>query len=229
MICHQEARCLSLSRRQIVRIGLALFAVEALFGLLHVFGPFHPVSLWRRLDLDAEVSIPAWFSSIQFFSVGMIAAYCGWKERGELKPWWRSGWMVIAVSLVYLSLDEAAELHGVIGQKFLDVTGLERRIPYWLIAFFPAMAAVGVFWIRFLSNRFRGRRILLLTVGVGLLSWIVALGCEASVYQFDVGSVLRSYEVAFEECFEMAGTTCLLMAFLRYANTCPEQDIRAGH
>src|SRR4051812_17733232 len=107
---------LRLSSRRVFRVLSVTAVVLTLisFGVRCVntyafHGRFHrPV---RFFDVDAEQSIPTWFSSL---NLAIAAGLLFWviqalRARGETKFRWH--WLVLAVGFVAMSIDEEISFH----------------------------------------------------------------------------------------------------------------------
>jgi hypothetical protein len=96
-------------------------------------------SRWRILrpifDVDAETSIPTWFSSVQLFTVGLLLLV---QSRQPSRR--RLLLLVGALGFMFLSVDEGAAVHDriyVIARNrppFVGVQFLAWMVPYFFIA-----------------------------------------------------------------------------------------------
>lgn len=91
-------------------VGFELFLVTAHL-VIHILYPTIAWGPFRQLfNLDLEVTIPAWFSSIQLFMVGvlLLAASQSNQQRKHLS----SRFIFFAgIVFIFLSADEAATIH----------------------------------------------------------------------------------------------------------------------
>lgn len=174
-----------------------------------------------RFDLDAEISIPTWYTSALLGGAASLALVSGLKARELRRPAW-GGWLLVAVGLAFLSMDEAAQIHELlngedsIGAQLNDVVGLDFIKFEWVI---PAAAGVVVglpLLIPFLLRL--PRRTLALFVLAGLVYLSGAFGLET--YQ---GEYIETHPIdgwgyhvlsATEETVEMAGVVILITAVL---------------
>lgn len=222
----QPGLAVSVSRRDVLTLGALLLAVELLLRYLYTA----PILWWSVrpwFDLDGEANIPSWFSSMQLLAVGLLAAYCAWRESTPHGARWRNGWWLIMAIFLYLSIDEAAKLHETVGHlvsQRVRLTWFEGGIwsvRYWILAFLPVLAWATGYLIQFFWRRFAGRPYLLLTVTVGLISWLGVLVCEFVPGVVSMSQWHAIYLIGWEELLEMVGATCFLVAVLRYATTLP--------
>jgi hypothetical protein len=219
----------SMSAKHVMVLGLSLLAVAAILRYLHT-GPLPWWSVLRRwFDMDAEPTLPTWFSSILLFVTAQTAWYCACAESGGAARAWRNGWTAIGGAFLYLSIDEVAMLHEGLGEWFIRAFSLNLELVdgvifhWWLLLFLPAILLVAVYMAWFLWVRCSRRPRLLAVGGVGLVSWCLALGLEFVAGIARVTSTTRWHLAGWEEFLELAGTICFLTAFLRYATTLPAQ------
>lgn len=219
--------CVEVSDREAVRLLSALVAVELLFiatGIWSILVGDRIATVRVLFDMDAEGTIPAWFSSVQLFAIGLLLALCAAHER-PTRDSLRLPLMAGAVAFIFLSMDEAAEFH----EKFSWVLGdnvpwLPRfRTGYgiWMYLYAPAAVAV-VVWLardlRHLWNRCRPE--FLLVAGGVAITLAGAMGLEAFGYLFlrdDMRSLAYRSEVVVEEFLEMLGMSVVLCGVLRLA------------
>src|SRR6185436_18970119 len=97
-----------------------LLSAVAILVLLHmsmqfcdgrnVCGVWTEFSLRRRyiFDLSSEGNIPTWFSVVQLAATSLALLVTFFVHRGK----GRLPWLMLGVLFLYLSLDEATDLHG---------------------------------------------------------------------------------------------------------------------
>lgn len=67
---------------------------------------------FRLLNLDREMSVPAWFSSMLLAATAGLMLLAGWAQGIRKEPG-RAGWLALAVFFLVLSIDETAAIHEV--------------------------------------------------------------------------------------------------------------------
>ncbi|HEX9787180.1 MAG TPA: hypothetical protein VGB09_04100 [Candidatus Binatia bacterium] len=199
---------------------LLLLSVDLLLAfayiLTHVIAPESSLGpLKNFLDVDREVSIPTWFSSIQLFAVGAVLLM---QARGakQLKVF-----LVLAgLGFMFLSLDEAAAIHDNIyrsaqrlklpwigGEEYLVwmVAYLGIGIIGLLIGYRPALFV----WLNF-------RREALWVAAGGAIFVAAGIGIEILTHYLVRRAVDAKFflAVAAEEFFEMAGVSIMLYGFM---------------
>lgn len=111
----------SLLRQAGVRLFAILITIEVTLMILHTWvvrSPpgTHSKEFWQFFHLDREGNLPTWFSSSQFFLLAIVFAAIFLVERYD-SPARRTArvWLLCAVGALFLSIDEAAALHEMVG------------------------------------------------------------------------------------------------------------------
>lgn len=179
-----------------------------------------PIPSWtfrNWFDLDAEGNIPAWFSSMQLFFIAQISIFCAKNlDKGRLRRFYS----LAAAGFIFLSIDEAAEIHegvGGIAKKSFIAKEYFPNIPQLWMLIYPIAALILAFIFRreiyvFLYEK-KGNLILF----CGALVFVSgALGFEAvDLYLIpEDAQILHMIEVSFEETFEVLGQSIICYAFL---------------
>ncbi|CAN5130143.1 hypothetical protein BH10PSE9_BH10PSE9_10050 [soil metagenome] len=203
------------TRRTTKLLWLATATVYGLGCLRQIyvlaFGADTSLGNMRFLDLNDELTLPAWYSSALLLAAAFLLAVHAAAARNRGSPS-RSWWSLSAI-FAYLSLDEASLIH----ERGMDLlpntfTGFFKLS--WVIIAAPILVVVGLAYIPFLRRlppRYAWRFILAGVVYVG-----GALGMEM------VGGYLSSTRgmgkatylaITIEEGMEMAGA-CLFISAL---------------
>ncbi len=176
-------------------------------------------SIRKIFDLNQDLSIPAWFSSVQLFIVSLLLyiAYSSNQRKLELP----SSFLLLGILFfVFLSIDEGAAIHEkiTIAARKLDLNWLmfDGNSGAW-IAVYSFLGLVGGLvtfrYFRLLWKHFRHETQIALA---GAFLFVMgAVGFEVISYLFlQSGSTLHKVEVIFEELFEMSGISIILYAVL---------------
>lgn len=208
---------------------VAAFVFAVSYLVLHValaevsVGPARPLS-----DLDAEISLAAWFSSIQLFVIGAVLFLAA--SQNHQPDRLSSGLLRFAsLGFIFLSVDEAAAIHEKItmaarsaGLGAVMIKGLHGAW-IWLYAVI-ALLILGIaarpirrLWIHYPRE-----------VRIGILGAAVfaagAIGLEIISYIYlrdgaaGTTSAIYKVEVAAEEFLEMAGASIILYGSLLLAD-----------
>lgn len=195
-------------------IEFALLVGDIVFNFVDVFDH---ISVRRIFNIAREQSIPTWFASLQALLVA-ATAFALWRlERTR-------GWLLTAIFFLYVSIDDAAEVHErvatALSDKFPTLPLLADYPSFsWHLLVAPILAAglagvAGILWFRIPSRRTK------VLVVAGLASFVVSQfidvlegvdglfdgwAADLEVGEYTVGHTLRTVE----EMLEMLGTTAL--------------------
>ncbi|MGE0079774.1 MAG: hypothetical protein AB7U81_00585 [Thiohalomonadaceae bacterium] len=210
------------SRRDTRRLVEGLLLLEAVLVLLYLVERALGSPFWffqRLLDLNGELSVAAWFSSMQLFAVGLVLLLKAWRPGG-LAPVGRWLLYVAGFAFVFLSADEALAIHESITNGLARFewsphfkNGHGRWIPVYLAAV-VAFAIVSLPRLLFVWRNFRAP--FLLCLGGFVVFVAGAVGAEVIGYDM-IGAaspLALTVEVACEEWMEMAGITLVLAGAL---------------
>ncbi|VGO14790.1 hypothetical protein PDESU_03359 [Pontiella desulfatans] len=195
-----------------------LVALAIAMGLLNIVS-FVPLLRGTRdvpiymLNLDAEQSIPALFSTVLLWLCAIFAAFIARSDPGKRS--YRLKWGGIALAFFFLGIDEALCFHERLNGIFLRDSGiltLGWTLPYAVLAIVFAIS-----YLRFLGEIPKETRNLIIIAG----SLYV---CGSLVVEV-IGGRLRAggiegigYHsmVAMEELLEMSGAIVFIHAFSSY-------------
>ena len=213
----------TLSAREARTFFFGLLAIELLllaaYLTLHVLGAgleAGPLRPW--LDLGADTSVPAWFSSIQLFLVGavLLVAALNNGRPDVVRP---SFLAAAGLAFVFLSADESARIHEKItevaraGQlNWLLIHGTHGA---WIMVYLVAGALLLAAGRRSLLALWRHLRHEMQVAAAGALVFVAGgVGVELIGFYLVPGSTPYKVATAVEEFLEMAGVSVMLYAAL---------------
>jgi len=227
--------------------GLLIF--EVFLGIMHVAMTWPTDADYiyytrRMFNLNREGNLPTWFSSMQFFLLGIVLISSYFLDR-QLRPSKRSViiWIVCAAGAIFLSADEAARFHewsGTLLGGAIDNSEKGSLIHflgefpsyYWPIVYLPvalpASIIVGIFLWKELGNlRYLSiAGIVVFFVGAVVLDFLEgAYGTDdhghwrVTIWRFD--QIMDTHLI--EEMMEMFGVTLVLAACLLHASRLASQ------
>lgn len=179
-------------------------------------------AIFEIFDVGDESSIPTLFSVVNLLIASVLSFVIYFTEKGK-KNWLVIGWLVLSIVLLFLSIDEGAEIHERAGTRFLEFTALD--IPLindhkWLLAGGLLTLVVAPLFIPFLLQLDGRTRLLLVLSGAIFLGGALGLEFVGAWMMHEHGYVKSDlvYHVrrVLEEAFEMYGIALLNCTLLGY-------------
>jgi hypothetical protein len=172
--------------------------------------------------LDTEGNFPVWAASLGLFCAGALAALAAAGQRPDRTA--TSHWIVVALGLTLLSIDEMAQYHEHLTEPaaaWLEAAGFGSGgllTNAWVVPAALLLPLVAAFFLPFLRELERGTRSRLLLAAAVFLGG--AMGMDAvSGREFDRSggfSLLLVVLASVEEVLELLGTGLLLWALTGY-------------
>lgn len=197
------------------RLLLILVAVVAGMGLgvevWHTLAP-DATSEWLLpfLSLSYEANLPTWFSSCLLFSCGVLLAAIAHSAGAQRVAWW-----ALSAIFLYMSLDEATELHEHLGGMF----GTGGVLYFdWVIPAAVVVAVVGVSFIPFLRSLPPATRNRFIVAGAIYVSGALLTELPLGYWTERAGDDNFTYALIdfVEETLEMVGAGLFLAALWSY-------------
>jgi hypothetical protein len=167
--------------------------------------------------LDNESNLPTWFSVIQLAATSLaifITASFHAERRGA-----RSGWIMLGVMFLYMSLDEATDLHGAwIGFLPEDASLLGQRSGFdWVLPGLMIVLLISAMFLPWLKQL--PRKTLILFIIAAATYVLGGMGLEligAFTFRPDpsASNLLYGLVATAEETLEMLGVAIMLFAVL---------------
>lgn len=213
----------TLSGREARTLFFGLLAIELLllaaYLTLHVLGAgFEAGPLRPWLDLGDDTSLPAWFSSVQLFLVGVVLLVAA-LNNGRPHVVRPSFLAAAGLVFVFLSADEGARIH----EKITEVARAGRvdwlliRGAYgaWIMVYLAAGALLLAAGRRSLLALWRHLHPEMQVAVAGALVFVTGgIGVELIGFYLAPGSTPYKVATAVEEFLEMAGVSVMLYAAL---------------
>lgn len=207
------------------RLLFILIAIEIFFAVVFLTFSFLGDPLWiidRLFNLNGEKNLPALFSSIQLFSVGIILLVIARQPRKLLLPS-TIFLSILGAGFIFLSIDEAFSIHESITRMLKHIDWIPRFkgdhgiwIPLYL-SLIPIF--LSIFYKNFFAMWNQSKKeTILVTSGLGLFL-LGAVGMEVIGYQFLTTAntpILYILEIAIEEFLEMFGISLVLYGVILY-------------
>ncbi|HSR19595.1 MAG TPA: hypothetical protein VLL49_01655 [Anaerolineales bacterium] len=189
--------------------ALALVALDWIPGLLQRFADVRvPAWVVRRVSLDGEANLPAWFSTMLLGAVSLTALLNHWLQPPARNLIRRGFWLVLGMAFAFLSLDEAAQLHELIDNRS---HGQQK----WVFYYAPVAAAFLLACVYYLVRLRRDRPALRNWILGGMLAYVSgALLAEYVSWLPSFPGSAADVEVVLEESLEMLGAILIWMGCL---------------
>ncbi len=200
----------------ILLVDFALIAANFILALKPwLLPPF----LQLELNMDQEAVFGAWYPSMLLFCLGLVALLNFNLDRLRTPGIWCYGWFGLIVVPILLSADEVSAIHERIGLWFGEKVGGISFLPQayaWVLILAPFILATAVYYGVFFLKRFRGYPWTKAGTLLGLGFWGLAVTFESIANVVFDGDTIN-IERAFEESFELIGTTLFLITLARFA------------
>lgn len=102
------------------RIAAAFLACVALIAAINLSPLMGSWTVRTLFDLNGEATVAAWLSSAALLAIAFVACTIAVIEHGRACPGSSRQWLAIAALFCALSLDEAAQLHEILGSTFSE-------------------------------------------------------------------------------------------------------------
>lgn len=193
-----------------IRPALVLRALLAVIGLLLVcnatviwYRHAHAgqitglaADLMRLVDVDSEANIQTWFASADLLFASALAGLVAIVHAPD-----RRYWLLVSVSLGYLSLDEAAQIHEMFS---------------FLVVYPPILSVLVVACSGFIRRLHHPTRLRVAAGGFLYCFGAIVLEYIAHHDSIPVGSVGYQMTAAAEEGFEALGAAIVVYALMAY-------------
>lgn len=210
----------------VFKVALTIVLALALLGAI-VPSPAHELWLGResrvldalgmRLHLNGEGNVPAFYSSLQLLACALVLALIArvsWRTNSR----WRFHWALLGFGFLYLSFDEAAQLHELLSIVGRAAAAGPTNHAIWVGPAMVAVVPIGLAFIPFLLAL--PLKTALLMVVSGTLFLTGAAGIEViQAENDDVEGLAYHCLVVVEETLEMMGIALFLFTLLRVLAT----------
>lgn len=219
-------RVLSFSMRP-KQVFLVLSAAVAVLGfsyaltkLVQVFlAPAKDFGIYQFFHLGQEANLPAYFSALLILFAGILAGAVSSVERQEGgASFWH--WRVLSIGLVFMSFDEAAQIHeSIIGPLFTHFAGRGDGIWHyaWYIPFIPVVLLLAAWYVPFIWRLRRRYAVLFVLAGVLYVGGAIGVEMMQSYISFHrITGGAMAISLIVEEMCEMMGMVVVIYALLCY-------------
>lgn len=214
---------IAISSRRMRQAMISIAIGMTLLSLTTVLTPEqrqHPMrGVARLVNLNAEMSYPAWYSSLGLAVSAILLALSAAVERSEERRRFRRHWVALALIFAGLSADEIVGLHESLGtalQRHYSLSGFLTHA--WVVPAFVGVVFLGLAYLRFLfvlAPRTRNGLILAGLVYVGGAAGVEMVnGKIASLYSR--GALIYALGTHVEEFMELCGIALLISTLISH-------------
>lgn len=168
----------------------------------------------RQFDLDAENSVPAWWSASMLLAASICFYALAARAHAARAPVWPL-WLILSLVFLALSIDEAASFHEGAIAPLRETFGFSGVLFYsWVVPALVCLAGLGAVILPLLRHAPRALLRRMLAAGAVFVSG--ALGMEMVGGWLDYeglrGTPYYALSISIEEGCEILGVTLLLAA-----------------
>lgn len=201
---------------------VGLLAMAVLGRVLHFTGlatrSYTVQQVMRVFEVDAEQSVPTWFSCLLLLAAAALLLLVGQLRRAARAPMARH-WTALGAIFVLLSIDEVVGLHNTEFVSEETARGISDyfAIP-WVFQGIAVVAVVGLAYLRFLVALPRATRrgfVLAGVIYVGGALVMEMVGASYIVRYTDAHPAVAAV-VLVEEAMEMLGALVLVATLVRH-------------
>lgn len=211
---------LPINNKTCKRIFISLICAEIILVSIYFIdfwlaAPIERIHFW--FDLDSEVSIPTWFSTIQLFMIGLIPLMVAYNTKMTPPPS-KKGLTIFGLGFIYLSMDEGSSIHERLTYEFYN----NPLVPYfhgthgiWIVVY----GAIGIIVLLFLfkdiwavCKTFKKEALIFI---IGMIIFLAGTGGSETITFFFIDKtnpITYALEVCLEEFTEMVGASTLLLS-----------------
>lgn len=183
---------------------------------LELFGRNTFLRSLYKFDLDSDLTIPSWYSSMILGAAALLLFLIAAASKNR-DPKNVLHWAFLGVIFTYLSADEGVAIHEM-ALPFAQKFGLSGVLTFaWLIAAIPFTIITGMAYIPFLLRIPREIAIKLFLAGVIYITGIIGMGMVSGALFSTLEhhkSFVFSLLAAVEEGMEICGVTIFIVALL---------------
>lgn len=205
-----------------------LFFFFLVFDILVVIVHFLLKSKYGFFNLDGEQNLNSTYSGLKLMFIAALAAIqflIAW----QIKEKWSKKivWFLVAMSFVYLGLDEMVALHeraGFVMNNLTGLTGFKGASFNWIIYYSPLVILALVVYAKLLFMLWQEEKavFVFILIGTGLFTLALTAELVGGKIVYPAGVLTRDFHLYFifiiiEEAFELLGATFFLAGV--YKNT----------
>lgn len=174
--------------------------------------------LSNMFSVNREGNIPSWFNASLLLTACLLSTTIARYQLAQQLPW-RRYWVGLAILFLYLTLDEAGEIHEIFTIPLQEALDTKGHLNFaWVLVGIPFALMMGVIFLPFVLALPRHITILFLLAGGIYVGGAVGIeSISANIWYENDGPTLTFSTVgAVEEFFEMTGVSLMIYGLLIY-------------
>ncbi|HCO53890.1 MAG TPA: hypothetical protein DIT93_02590 [Pelagibacterium sp.] len=173
-----------------------------------------PLKELRHIALDAELSLPAFYSAVLILAIGATLMVMGRtvRQTGGVDA---RRWTILGVIFCLMAIDEAASFHESLMMPLRNAFDLTGILYYsWVIPGAIAVALIGAYYLPFLLRLPRRTAVLFTIAGGAYVGGALGMELVGGAVESATGkeTVAYSISILIEEGLEIAGLTLFFYA-----------------
>lgn len=206
-----------LQQRMLLRVLFCAAAVVSLLGLVVEIIHYTTATGWPTLglfSLSLEGNFPTWYSSLLLFACGITLLLVAKGARQNTAPFARR-WALLGCIFLFMSLDEAVELHEQLGRLFKGHGVLYFS---WVIPASVIVLIIGLAYLPFLKHLPSKTRLRFIVAGILYVGGALVLELPLGAWAERAGTENLVYVLIdwVEESLEIFGATLFLVSLLAH-------------
>ncbi len=198
-------------------VASLVFLAFATQALSLITGRVNLLGLVPAFHLNKEGNIPSFYSALQLLLASGLVFLIA-RQRKEIQDKWFRHWKLLGWILLYLSVDEAAQLHENLVYPVRSVLGIQGGWLFyaWVVPAIGILIVLLALYSRFLFGLPKGTRNRFAVAGTLYVGGALGLEMVEGYYITSLGGHDLIYElmVVAEESLELVGVTVFVVALL---------------
>jgi hypothetical protein len=191
-------------------------------GIEYYLGIETTTEFVRLFHVAEEANITSWFSSMILLLCSLLLAVIA-VDKHQQKDKYKKHWSALSIIFLYLSIDEAARIHEVIGFELRDLLDTKGAFyQAWVILMIPLLLVMLVVFFRFLLDLPKSFRALFLISAFIFIFGALGMEMIGCIYRDNIHvnwKLINAISITIEEFLENVGIVIFIYALLRYIKT----------
>lgn len=210
-------------QRALLILGAAVIVLAVCHVVFVILVPsayperFFALRLMRFFHLGYEANLPSYWSALVLLAAGALLGLIHLHVRRSTIPSFSRHWAVLALGFVYLSFDEATQIHeGLIAEFWSAALGTGTGITHyvWYLPAIPILIVILLAYLRFLYHLPLRTRLLFIASAVLFVGGAIGMEMVESWLAYHEQDHWFAVSQLGEESLELAGSSLFVYALL---------------